>query len=98
MPINAHTVDRIPMSQKERDVLKIVHGVVRGERTQAQASRLLGLSSRQVRRIQRKLEAEGDRALVHGLRGQPSNRGVTAEGTASLPAPVCRLRSHFRLR
>jgi hypothetical protein len=41
MPINAHTVDRIPMSQKERDVLKIVDGVLRGERTQAQASRRL---------------------------------------------------------
>jgi hypothetical protein len=78
MTINARTVDRIAMSQKERDVLKIVHGVLRGERTQAQASRLLGLSSRQVRRIQRKLEAEGDRALVHGLRGQPSNRGLDA--------------------
>jgi Helix-turn-helix domain len=78
MTISVHTDDRIPMSQKERDVLKIVHGVLRGERTQAQASRLLGLSSRQVRRIQRKLEAEGDRALVHGLRGQPSNRRVDA--------------------
>ena len=53
MTINANTDDRIPMSQKERDVLKIMHGVLRGERTQAQASHLLGLSSRQVRRIQR---------------------------------------------
>ena len=46
MTINANIDDRIPMSQKERDVLKVVHGVLRGERTQAQASRLLGLSSR----------------------------------------------------
>jgi transposase len=76
MTINVLTDDRIPMSQKERDVLKIMHGVLRGERTQAEAARLLGLSSRQVRRIQRKLEAQGDQALVHGLRGQPSNRRV----------------------
>jgi hypothetical protein len=66
--------DRIPMSQKERDVLKIMHGVVSGERTQAEAARLLDLSTRQVRRLQRKLEARGDGALVHGLRGRPSNR------------------------
>jgi hypothetical protein len=73
MPIDVFTNDRIPMSQKERDVLKIVHGVLQGERTQAEAARLLGLTTRQVRRIQRKLEAHGDPALVHGLRGRPSN-------------------------
>ena len=67
------TPDRIPMSQKERDVLKILHPVLRGERSQAEAARLLDLSVRQVRRLQRKLERDGDGALVHGLRGRPSN-------------------------
>src|SRR5262245_20918758 len=64
---------RISMSQKERDVLKVMHAVLRGERTQAEAARLLGLTARQVRRIRRKLEAGGDQAIVHGLRGRPSN-------------------------
>src|SRR3954469_5932194 len=73
MPIDVPTPDRIPMSQRERDVLKILHTVLSGERTQAEAARLLGLSTRQVRRIQRKLETTGDQAVVHGLRGQPSN-------------------------
>jgi hypothetical protein len=65
--------DRIEMSQRERDILKVMNGVLKGERTQAQAADLLELSIRQVRRLQRKLEAGGDRAIVHGLRGQPSN-------------------------
>src|SRR5438270_12094449 len=73
MPIDVPTPDRIPMSQRERDVLKIMHAVLKGDRTQAEAARLLGLSTRQVRRIQRKLEATGDEAVVHGLRGRPSN-------------------------
>jgi hypothetical protein len=73
MTIRVQSTDRIPMSQKERDVLKVMHGVLSGERTQAEAARLLRLSTRQVRRLQRKLEADGDGALVHGLRGQPSN-------------------------
>src|SRR3954453_10332971 len=73
MPIDVPTPDRIPMSQRERDVLKIMHAVLSGERTQAEAARLLRLSTRQVRRIQRKLEATGDQAIIHGLRGQPSN-------------------------
>lgn len=73
MSIDVPTPDRIPMSQKERDVLKLLHPVRTGERTQAEAARLLELSVRQVRRLQRRLEAGGDVALVHGLRGKPSN-------------------------
>jgi hypothetical protein len=73
MAIDVLTPDRIPMSQGERDVLQIMHAVLEGKRTQAEAAELLGLGVRQVRRIQRKLEAGGDGAIVHGLRGKPSN-------------------------
>ncbi len=73
MSIDASTPDRIAMSPKERDVLKILHGVLRDERTQAEAGRLLGFTTRHVRRLQRKLQAQGNAALVHGLRGRPSN-------------------------
>ena len=73
MPIDVLT-DRISMSQKERDVLKVMHAVLRGQRTQAEAARLLDLSTRQVRRLQRKLQAGGDGAIVHGLRGRPYAR------------------------
>jgi hypothetical protein len=65
--------DRIEMSQRERDILKVMNGVLKGERTQQEAGRLLDLSTRQIRRLQRKLEAGGDQAIVHGLRGKPSN-------------------------
>jgi hypothetical protein len=73
MSIDVPKPDRILMSQRERDILKILHAVRSGQRTQAEAARLLELSVRQVRRIQRKLEAGGDAAIVHGLRGKPSN-------------------------
>jgi hypothetical protein len=73
MSIGVLTPDRIPMSQKERDALTIMHAVLRGERTQAEAARLLDKSTRQIRRILRRLQAGGDAALVHGLRGKPSN-------------------------
>jgi hypothetical protein len=65
--------DRIEMSQRDRDVLKVMQPVLNGERTQAEAAALLGISARQVRRIQRKPERQGDAAVVHGLRGKPSN-------------------------
>jgi len=73
MSIGVQHTDRIPMSQKERDALTVLRSVQGGQRTQAEAARLLGLCARQVRRLLRKLEAQGDGGLVHGLRGQPSN-------------------------
>ncbi len=71
---------RIEMSQPERDVLKVMSLVLKSERTQSEAARLLGLSVRQVRRIQRRLEAEGNGGVVHRLRGRPSNRQLCTTG------------------
>src|SRR4051794_1663352 len=65
--------DRVAMSQRERDILKVMQGVIEGTRTRAEAARLLRRSARQVRRLQRRLEAEGDAGLVHRLRGRRSN-------------------------
>jgi transposase len=70
---------RIEMSQRERDILKIMNAVLQGKRTQSEAARLLRVSERQVRRIQRRLEDEGDRGVVHRLRGRPSNRQLGGE-------------------
>jgi hypothetical protein len=74
--------DRIPMSQQERDRLRVLHSVLDGERTQVEAARLLRLTPRQVRRLQQRLQRGGDAALVHGLRGQPSNRRMDARASA----------------
>lgn len=65
--------DRIEMSQRERDRLKVLAPVLEGKRTVAEAARLLGRSVRQVRRIKQRLKAQGDAGVVHRLRGQPSN-------------------------
>jgi len=66
--------DRVAMSQRERDRLKVMASVLEGKRTQAEAARLLRLCVRQVRRLQRRLEKEGDVGIIHQLRGRPSNR------------------------
>jgi transposase len=64
------------MSQRERDRLKVMSLVLEGKRTQGEAARLLGLTDRSIRRIQRRLEQEGDGGIVHRLRGRPSNRAA----------------------
>jgi transposase len=53
--------------------LKVLSLVLEGKRSPGEAARLLRLSTRQVRRWKRRLEAEGDRGLIHKLRGRPSN-------------------------
>ena len=64
--------------------LKVMAGVLQGRRTQVEAARLLAYSERQVRRIARRLEQQGDRGVVHRSRGRPGNRrkeaGLQAAG------------------
>jgi hypothetical protein len=78
MSIVLQCQDRIVMSQRERDLLKVMGPVLEGQRTQGEAARLAGMSVRHIRRVQCKLKKKGDAALVHGLRGKPSNRRFKA--------------------
>jgi hypothetical protein len=79
MSMSVLSDDRIAMSQRERDVLKVLHTVQSGQRTQAEAARLLGLCVRQVRRLQRKLDSGGDGALIHRLRGGEAQEDVDSQ-------------------
>jgi transposase-like protein len=62
------------MSAKERDRLKVLHGVQKRHITQVQAAKELGISARWVRVLLQRVQARGDGAVVHRLRGRPSNR------------------------
>ena len=79
MSIASDERDRIAMSQRERDRLRVLHAVLDGQRTQVEAARLLRLTPRHVRRLLQRLQQGGDAALVHGLRGQPSNHRKDAQ-------------------
>jgi transposase len=62
------------MSSKERERLKVLAALSEGRLKQKQAARLLGLSTRQVRRILKRYRRHGDAGLVHRSRGRRSNR------------------------
>jgi len=68
------TAVELRMSRKERDRLKVMSVLAEGRLKQMQAAGLLRLSVRQVRRLLRRYEREGDVGLVHRSRGRPSNR------------------------
>jgi len=71
--------DRIVMSQRDRDVLKVLHSVLDGKRTQVEAARLMDWTARHVRRMLRRLQEDGDEVVIHGLRSRPSNRRLDEE-------------------
>lgn len=68
--------ERIELSAKERERLKVLQQVEEGHLQQIEAVRRLRLSDRQMRRLQARLRAEGDGGLVHRLRGRRSNRKI----------------------
>ena len=62
------------MSQKERDRLHWLKQAETKKITQAKAAERMKVSERWVRRLLQRKKREGDRVVVHGLRGGRSNR------------------------
>ena len=67
------------MTQKDRDRLVVLKKAQKKLITQRQAAEELGVTERHVRRMLVKLKKTGDRAIVHQLRGRPSNRKLSPE-------------------
>jgi len=64
------------MTQAERDRLVTLRKTKKGLITRRQAAEELGLDIRQVKRLVKALKKRGDKAVVHGLRGKPSNQRI----------------------
>ncbi len=64
------------MTQADRDRLVTLRKAKKRLITQRQAAEELGLSVRQVKRLIYALKKRGDKAVVHGLRGKPSNQRI----------------------
>jgi transposase len=67
-------MDMITMSRRETTRLHIIHQALDKRITQKTAAELVGLSSRQIRRILRRVRKEGDDGISHRSRGKASNR------------------------
>jgi len=69
----------LQMSQRDRDRLVALKKAAKGLITQRWAAAEMDLTERQVRRLLKKLKSQGDGAVIHGLRGQASNRKLSDE-------------------
>jgi hypothetical protein len=70
--------ERIVLSARERDRLRVLHDLQQGHLTQVAAAQRIKITDRQVRRLLLRLREQGDRAVIHGLRGRLSNRKFAA--------------------
>ena len=64
------------MTQADRDRLVTLKKAKKKLITQREAAEELGVSTRHVKRLLHALKKRGDKAVVHGLRGKPSNRRI----------------------
>jgi transposase len=75
-------MERIAMSQEERDKLDWLKRASDKVISQREAARRIGVTDRWVRELIQRMRKRGDRVVVHGLRGRASNRRVPAEAQA----------------
>jgi hypothetical protein len=69
----------VTMSRKEIDRLEVVRRVLERRLSQVKAAELIGLSTRQVRRLCTAYEQDGPTALASRKRGRPSNHRLPVE-------------------
>ncbi len=83
----------IGLSERELKRHGVLDRLKTGGLSQVDAARALGLSTRQVRRLQRRLEVAGPAGLRSARRGRKPNNWIDAERRA---AAVALLREHYR--
>jgi transposase len=72
-------MERIAMSQEERDWLDWLKQARDGKIRQREAAERMGVTERWVRKLLGRMQEQGDAAVVHRLRGRPSNRKLPAQ-------------------
>ena len=69
--------DIIAMSQENLKRLHVIRKAIDRIITQQEAAEIIGVGLRQAQRIARRIRIEGDKGIVHRLRGLPSNRSIS---------------------
>lgn len=62
------------MTQRDRDRLVVLKQAHKRQITQKQAAEQIGCTERHFRRLLKEFKSNGDKAVIHGLRGRASNR------------------------
>lgn len=85
-------MEQLTMSNREIDKLKVIQNTIDGKLTWPQAAEILRISERQVGRLCARVREEGNRGVIHGLKGLPSNNSLPEATTSEALSLV---RRHF---
>ena len=69
--------EQLTMSNKEIDRLKVIHSIAKKQLTWKQAAIQLDLSKRHIGRLILRINTEGNKGIIHRLRGKPSNHQLS---------------------
>ncbi len=72
-------METVTLSYEELDRVSVIERVIERRLTQCEAAKMLGLTSRQVRRLRRTYQRAGPGGLASKHRGRPSNRRLSTE-------------------
>jgi transposase len=86
-------MERIPMSEKDLERLKVLTEIKTKRFKQSKASKLLGISTRHVRRLLSRLQQEGPKGLISKKIGAPGNRHLSQDKIDQIIA-FCRKEEH----
>lgn len=81
----------LTMTQEELKRLHVVRKAIDKRIKQREAADLLGLTSRQIRRLIKRVREESDKGIIHRSRGSKSHR-ATAEAKKTIILNLCRRR------
>ena len=74
-------MERIAMSQEERDDLDWLKRAKDGSISQREAAKKMGVSDRWVRTLLKRMNQQGDAVVVHGLRGTALQSQASGQDT-----------------
>ena len=71
--------EELLLGKRDRDRLKVLQELGKGHLTQRQAAEQLKLSTRWVGELAERVREQGDKAIIHGLRGRASAQRIAEE-------------------
>lgn len=76
--------ETVTLSSKQQQRAQVLNGLLERRITSQTAARLMGLSTRQLRRLREAYRRDGPRALVHGNRGRAPAHALPADTRAQI--------------
>jgi hypothetical protein len=87
--------DILEMTGSERKRLSIIAGCANKDIRQKHAATVLGITTRQVKRLVHQYRLEGDRAIIHKMRGKASHNKTPDKTKKKILSLYCRLYEGF---